>query len=277
MRIHRDMLPRFDFLIGWALATALAVVVSQALARPDGSIALIWLGNAVQLAALLLAPKRHWLVLMTVFAVIQVTVLYAWWSPLGMAVGGTVANTVEVLLAAYVLAPDRDWIEGRLDRLSSWIRFGVWGVVIAPVIGTAIGTAAVVMFYELPPTYGVISNTAIQWYITDAMAISVVVPLILRLRPRGLRPLRNRNEAVRAGITLTVLIVVSVVVFSSESFLPLFLVPLPLVVLLFRSGFAGLAVGMAVLTAIALGLTRAGYGPLQVVADGDPTRALLPC
>ena len=39
----------------------------------------------------------------------------------------------------------------------------------------------------------------------------------------------------------------------------------------------GLSLGMAAVMVIALGFTRAGAGPFQVVAGGDPLRAMLPC
>ena len=271
----RSWIPRSRVLVGWTLAVgvALAVSLAQAPAGVDNWNGLLWLSPGVAASALLLSARRHWVALMAAFWMISVLVLMWFGNTVGQALVGPLNNMVEELLIGWQLWPDRDWVEGRSDRLHSWLRFGLWGLLVAPVLGALIGVAIVVPLYLPAP---VLAQTTLTWYVTDALALAVVMPLILRLRPRGLRQLRG-GGLLRQALVLLGLVGMAVLIFTGDWFVSLFLVPLPLVLLLFRSGFAGLSVGMAVQVVIALVLTAAGNGPLQAVARGDSRTALLWC
>jgi diguanylate cyclase (GGDEF)-like protein/PAS domain S-box-containing protein len=270
---------RWGGLIGLAAGSAaLAVSVQASLAfGQDDPLAGIWLGNAVQLAVLLVVPRRRWAAYLAAFAVVQVVLVVRSGSSPELALGTTAVNAVEVLVAGFAASRDRAWVEGRSDRVASWMRFAVWVLVIAPAVGAVVGAPVTVLVSGEPWTARALWDTGRLWYVCDALALSVIVPLILRLRPERLASLRDRREATVAGGLVVLVATVAAVVFSSHAPLLLFLVPLPLILMLFRMGFAGLAAGMAVLTPIALLVTRAGGGPMRSIAPDDPAGALIAC
>ena len=269
----RRWLPTTRSLVGWTLAAGLAQVMSMAQAAGPNWNGLLWLSPGVAASALLLHPRRHWLALVAGYWLICSLVFVAFGDPPSLALIGPLNNVVEIVLIGSMLHSDQDWVDGRSDRLRSWLWFGLWALLIAPMAGAVIGVAVVVPL-NLPAS--VLGQEVVTWYVTDALSLAVLVPLILRLRPRSMHQVRAAGLGPQAAI-LAGLIALAVLVFSDDWFLPLFLVPIPLVILLFRGGFAGLAVGMAVQVAIALMLTNNGQGPLQSVSGGDPRRALLSC
>jgi diguanylate cyclase (GGDEF)-like protein/PAS domain S-box-containing protein len=169
------------------------------------------------------------------------------------------------------------WVEGRSDRLADWAGFAGWVVLAIPAAAAVVGAPATVLTTGGPVTVDALLTAGRTWYVADAMALSVVVPVILRLRPSRLGHLRPRRQALAAGGLLALAAAMSAVAFSVDGPLALSLLPLPLVLLLFRAGSAGLAAGMAVLAPIALVATRAGWGPMAAVSPGDTTGALLAC
>ena len=264
----RRWLPPVRLLAGWTLFAGLAQAVSLAQASGPNWNGVLWLSPGVAASALLLNPRRYWPALLVGYWSIGTAVFVAFGdSPLAALVGPG-NNVVEVVLIGFALAPDRDWVHGRTDRLRSWSWFGLWALLIAPAIGAVIGVAVVV---PLGLPIPVLAWEVFTWYITDALSLAVLVPLILRLRTRSLRQLHGAGLT-RQVLLLAGLIVFGLAVFSGPWFIPLFLVPVPLVLLLFRGGFAGLTVGMAVQVAIALAMTNAGRGPL---ADGGGRRPAL--
>ena len=234
---------------------------------------LLWFSPAVAPSALRLARLQHWLVLLCAYWLTCTLVLLGFGKSLGAALIGPVNNVVEVILIAWLLWPDREWVDGRSDRLGSWLRFGLWGLVVAPLVGAVLGVLLVVPLTLPAP---VLARTILTWYTTDVLALAVIVPLILRLRTasaspaarRRPRPAGDRSRRVdRAGGADLLRGLVPGAVPG----------PAAIGLLLFRSGFAGLSVGMAVQVVISLALTAAGPRTVPCRARSGPEWALLSC
>ena len=107
--------PPMRSLIGWALAIGLAQFVSliQAPAGADSWSGSSWFSPAVGASALLLARRQHWPALLCAYWLTCTLVLLGFGKSLGAASIGPVNNVVEVILIAWLLWPDREWVEGR--------------------------------------------------------------------------------------------------------------------------------------------------------------------
>src|SRR5689334_8468985 len=105
-------LGRAAALVGLLVVFGAGVELSLLSAAPTGSVA-IWLGNGLQLGAVLLVARHWWpVVLGTCTGASVVLLLHGGASPV-MALGASGANLVVVLAAAGPLARERSWVEDR--------------------------------------------------------------------------------------------------------------------------------------------------------------------
>jgi integral membrane sensor domain MASE1 len=150
-----------------------------------------WPPAGVSLAAMILLPVRRWGWVIVGIALTTVVVLVFWKVPLVAALWWLVGNCVEPAIGAYVVRRFRSsrWTtRGRLMLV-----FLVSAVVVAPMIGGAIGTVGTVAGYGAPWV-----STWRDWVLGDALGILVVVPLLVTYTTRG-RVRRTRGETVGLG------------------------------------------------------------------------------
>jgi diguanylate cyclase (GGDEF)-like protein/PAS domain S-box-containing protein len=263
---------------GFAISILISLRLSSAGRMTDlatTSIATIWLGNGVQIGTLLLLRRRWWSVCLAGFTVISIALMVLTDRSLGEAFAVSLVNLAEVVIAAFLLHRDEAWISGRSDSLTSWLRFASWGVVLAPLTGTALGVLTLVTLFHARISPAETWSRGHTWYITDALGICIVVPLMLRLRPSMIE-LLHRDGRLREMTGLMVLLAaMAAVVLSQPSVIALFAITLPLIVLAFRLGFVGLVTGMALLSPLLLGFTRVGHGPFMTMAEGSLPEAVL--
>jgi diguanylate cyclase (GGDEF)-like protein len=244
-------------LLGWTLAVGVLCFAVRGLVALDSwSYAMVWPAVAPQLVALLTAPRRQWPVYLAGFAAVQIVPARL----LGMAPEvGVAATMTAVVVAAAVLHRDQDWVSGRSDSLRSWRRFLTWAVFVGPLLASPVGVAGLVLHEYVDPSLRSLGLAAVSWYLTEAVGIAFLVPLLLRWRHYGLtHPWREIGWFV-AMTALTVALSVSAAVTSS--FVLLFLSGLPALLVLIRSGIAAALAEMAVGSGLVLGTTFAGHGP----------------
>lgn len=274
---------RFLFLM---VLLGLANYLSNSLFRIEGMVAL-QLTYALLLAILLLTPRRQWLAyLVTAFPMLMIVRALAIGSSSELASPFALVSTITSILAAAagaaVLSRDRDWVEGRSDQLGAWATAGFVTVVALPLVCATIFAAV-----RIPPPGYSSTQYWFNVYSNAALAYLVLTPAVLRARPRQWMELSRGGKLPEAIALIAGFGAFAVLIFKQPSVLPLFLILPPLIIILFRVGFIGLSVAMALLVPIAVLLTGMGQGPFDAIdnlyvaggtrSEADVHHALLLC
>lgn len=258
-------------LIGWTLAVGITCFTVRALVHLDGwSYAMVWPAVAPQLVALLTSPRKQWPVYLAAFLAVQII-------PARLVLGiapeiGVVATLAAVVFAAAMLHRDQDWVTGRSDTLRSWQRFLLYGVYVGPALASPIGVTGLVINGEVGTEPAALMHAAMAWYLTEAVGIAFLVPLMLRWR-HYVRPHSWRDTAWFATM-IAVTVGLCAASATMSTFVLVFLSGLPALLVLIRSGIAAAFAAMAVGSAMALGGTFAGYGPFAL-SIREPGQALI--
>jgi serine phosphatase RsbU (regulator of sigma subunit) len=256
---------------------ALSISVSLALEQPEEHVATLWLGVGLQLGILLIVPKRQWAAYVAAFFVTSAVVLWYFESAPVMVLGAALSNCLEALVAALVLARDPEWTAGRSDRLGAWAKFALIAVILLPAVAAAGGTLLLDAMSHIEANRALVEETWTAWYVGDALGVAVLTPMILRLQPHQFSELRARGRLAEGAVLVVAFGAFTVTVFLHGGILALFLILPPLIIVLYRIGFVGLAAGMGVFVPVALGFTLAGRGPFVTMADGNVSNAILLC
>jgi integral membrane sensor domain MASE1 len=216
------------FALGIAALFAAAAWLGIALKRELGPVAAIWPSNGLLAAILLLRlnPDWRWTLAACFVANIAVNILAG--NTADTAIGFSLANAVEVLIAVYVL-------RGSLTSMSALgdptvlLRFFFYAVVMAPAVAAAL--AALVLHATVAADF---ITTFIPWWASDALGMAVVLPLAFGLQPTELR--QTTRDASWATVAATFLLAVATTVaVCAQSWFPLlFLVIPPVLLIAFR-------------------------------------------
>lgn len=266
---------RFVF---WIALLGLANYLSNSLFRIEGVIAL-QLTYGLLLAILLLTPRPQWLAyLLAAFPMLMIVRALAIGSASELtssfALVSTVTSILAAAVAAAILSRDRDWVEGRSDQLGAWATAGFVTVVALPLVCATIFAAV-----RVPPSGYSTTDYWFNVYSNAALAYLVLTPAVLRARPHQWRELYRSGKLAEAIALIAGFCAFAALIFKQPSVLPLFLILPPLIIILFRVGFIGLSVAMALLVPIAIFLTGTGQGPFHAidlhVAGGGPSETNL--
>ncbi|MEH3140675.1 MAG: diguanylate cyclase [Mycobacterium kyogaense] len=258
--------PPMSRLLGWTLAVGVTCFAVRGLVFLDSwSYAMVWPAVAPQLVALLTSPRRQWPVYLVAFMAVQII-------PARIVLGlapeiGVVSTLAAVVFAAAMLHRDQDWVSGHSDSLRSWQRFLLYGVYLAPALASPIGVAGLVVNGEVGTRPGELLHAAMAWYLTEAVGIAFLVPLMLRWR----HYVRRHTWRDAAWFATMNAVTVGLCAASARmtSFVLVFLSGLPALLVLIRSGIAAAFAAMAVGSALALGGTFAGYGPFALSIESS--------
>lgn len=263
--------PPLPRLLGWTLTVGVLCFAVRGLVYLDSwSYAMVWPAVAPQLVALLTSPRRQWPVYLAAFAAVQII-------PARFALGlspeiGVVSTLTAVVFAAVMLHRDQDWVNGRSDSLRSWQRFLFYGVLAAPLLASPIGIAGLVLNGEVGTDARALAYAAMAWYLTEAVGIAFLVPLMLRWRHYARR--HTWREVAWFATMTAVTVGLCAASATKSSFVLVFLTALPALLVLIRSGIASAFAEMAVGSALVLGSTFAGYGPFAASLE-DPGQAMI--
>lgn len=257
------------------VAAAASVVFSRAVVNVQ-TMSAIWLPNAVVLAALLIVPRRILPCSVVVLSVTCVGTNIAMGASVPMTVSSAVINGVVVLVAAVLLRRDPAWIEGATERVSSWLRFTVVGVLLPFGIGTlAQSGLRYVVSGGGPVVWEQVGATALTYAATNIVATLLIVPAVLRLRPTYLRRRPPSDREAELAWTVAMLVVLTTVLMVLAQPLLLILLPIPLVVAAVRHGALGANLASLAIVPIVIASTAYGHGPFIAVADGYQPIGLL--
>ena len=247
------------FLLLAVLAGGLAHL-SIFLTREAGRTAAIWPVNAIFLVLLMRAPRRQWPGLLGALFLGNTSANLMAGDHMAPAALFVVANIVEVLVVAYAMT----WRHSvRFLRRSSIVRFAS-----ASVVACLISTLLALCVLTLLAEQHIAMREAAIWFSADLLGLLLHVPILWILLMPLDRAVTWRSR-LSLGPELALLTGVSLLVFAQSEFPLLFLVPPALVLLAIRKGLAGGAVGVVVVSVIAIGFTLSASGPTMLVRPGD--------
>ncbi|WP_309601790.1 diguanylate cyclase [Sphingomonas sp.] len=238
-----------------------AAVAAVLLTRFDGGVAYLWLATSILTADLMMRPRRAWLwsIIPCVIASMIVTGCFG----LGwvMALPFAAANVIEAVLAAWLF---RKFADPRRPLGSlSWLMHFVASVGIAGPFVAGLLAAVAASSIGLP-----IGRTFMTFVLGHALGGVTFTPIALLLtrtnRKAMLDELRRRNIAETVAL-LMLAIVVSTYVFGQQSYPLLFIPILPIILIAFRVGRAGVAISIAMLAMVGGLSTASGQGPMQLI------------
>ncbi|WP_369058395.1 ATP-binding protein [Caulobacter sp. 73W] len=265
----RPPVPAVAWTLAALLASALCTAGSLNFAREAGHFAAIWPANAVVLTLMLRAPKpaRLWMIVSGYLGMVAAASAHVVWAtPQAMTLYS--ANAVELLICLLVL--QRMTPRG-LDftRARDLMVFGAL-TVIGPAVSASLSEAVITALGLPAPPW---SWTV--WFVRNMLGLLVVTPALLMVSPRRLRSRRLRGW--RAGDLLMggFLLAVMAAVFTQSRYPLLFLIPPALVLVTFRNGAFGGALGLLAAAVISVGATVAGSGPIMLIPASLTVRVLV--
>ena len=248
-------------LAGGAAYLVLACL-SLVIARAGDTITPVWLPNAFAAVVLLrVRLGNEWLFLAFAFlaslAANQVAQL-----PWAVALVFSLANVVEI---AVVVTLARQTEGGRCDmtRLGDLARL-VWaGGLVGPLVSALL--AAPVM----GTGWNAVRDGTVTWFLTDSMAMVLIVPagLLLIDRWRGQLP-RAPARPLESFALLLGGMTCALLVFNQDRYPLIFLIQPITLLHAFRLGSLGTAVHVAGVALVAGAMTVAGHGPIAEVSGG---------
>lgn len=258
---------RQSILLVAAIAALFVLAAWGGIALTSGfdRIATIWFSNGIVVAALLMSGRSHslWLALIgTCFCANLGLNLWLGDEPL-VAVGIALSNAVEITVAGFAL---RSVLFTSADLLQSkaLLRFFGVALIAAPTLAALIAAASLHAARGAP-----MLEVMRLWIPADALGMGVVAPLLLALRPRELLAAFRRERVGRLLAPLALLLVVTLGVFAQSRYPLLFLLLPPLLFVVFRLGFNGVAVAISLIAAVAIVFTLNDSGPFMLVAGAS--------
>jgi PAS domain S-box-containing protein len=248
---------------------AAATWISIELTRVEGGIATLWIANGLMVAALLVSPRPRWsaLLIAGIAGTMAGRVMHG--DEVWRVVGMSLANFVEVgLVAGLVRSRIPDVSEaGRLRALA--------GIALASTVFACAVSATLAYFVLRVFASSPFLTIWPAWFAAHVLGMVIVATVGVTALQLGWRVLGRKGR--RVDYLACVCLLVLTFWIEAVTSLPLqFLVYLPLLLLVYRHGFAGVVSGTLVLS-IAGGYEAAyGLGTFELIGDASVTaRALL--
>jgi len=227
--------------------------------------ATVWPADALILALLLGAPRKHWPTLLAAgwIANLLANLVTRGWS-LGIPLYGAI-NMAQVSCAAFLITR-RSAQRRLLQDPKSAVEFLLFAGLVAPSLGALLGSLVSLGNYGEPfvPSY-------LRWFASNALGLLIGTPFLQALLDGSYRRCiadLDRRARIQAGSLMVLHLGVVLLVFG-QSRLPMLFLPLTsLLVLAFRLGRLGTFAGVI---AVAVGGAAAAYlgvGPMTIMHRG---------
>lgn len=233
--------------------------------------ATVWLADALILTLLLRNSRSNWpIILIAGWAanLLANTITRGWMS--GLVLYGAI-NMAQAGLAACLM---RKWMrhDNLLADVSTVARFVLAAGIIAPLCGAALGSFASAVNYgeAFWPSF-------VRWYLSNALGFLMLTPFLMAVFDGGyVRYFKERTPANRfETIALHALHALLCVGVLTQSTLPLLFLPISsILVLSFRLGRLGTALGATVLALVGVVATVLGHGPISASQFDTGTQEL---
>jgi signal transduction histidine kinase len=158
------------------------------------------------LAIILLTPRRTWPLWLVVIATTEVTVDLTHREGVALALGFALANTIEPVVGVHLLLKGgRTWARQWSNHRSALLRYVLFAIAAAPLVGAAIGTITSVLFRDPSNWWTTFGN----WWLGDALGVLIVATPILawarRSRYESSPSLRILAVMVPVAISITII------------------------------------------------------------------------
>jgi diguanylate cyclase (GGDEF)-like protein len=230
------------------------------LSRQSEGVATIWLTNGMLFALVITRPRSVWVryFLIGFLSDTLADVLYG--DPLRLAVGVSVANSIEVITSCLLLTR---WFGSsfNLSRRRHLIGFLLVAVLGATALTSALGASWTMLFVNAGPWWRLFRT----WYLGDILGMAIIAPLVFILRRPGFFVMLQRSRLPGTLLLLTVPAIASVLVFSHRQDPLIFFIFPALLLVVFRLGFPGTVLAIFLIACISIGFTVSGHGPLMLI------------
>ena len=224
-------------------------------------VTLLWPPTGIALAAVLLCGSWVW----PAITLGSLLVSFSTGTPPVAAVVIAFGNTLGALAGGWLLR--RLGFRNRLERVRDLLALLTTGVVVAPLISAVIGVAALNLAWRVPSAR--VLQSALSWWLGDAMGVLLVTPVLLTAFARPFRPAR-RERVVEAATLAFCLLAAGALTLSSWSSNPVLHPPLAFTLFPFlvwaalRFGPRGAAIATFMAVAIAFWATAQGLAPFAL-------------
>lgn len=243
------------------LSVALSIWLSIDLTRDRGGVAALWVANGLVLGLMLRRPSQRWPLLLGLACLTSVATRVLHGDPLPESIGLSVINAIETWLVATTVrrrVPDIDDPRNLL-RLS-WLATGA--TLLACLVSASLATLLLAWLGADRPAL-----IWITWFTAHVLGMVTVGTLVVVAVREGPMLLGRKGRRADFLVCLLLLALTCVAVFAQQRYPLLFAVYLPLMLITYRHGLAGVVMGMLVV-APASGLSALmGTGPFQLVPD----------
>jgi signal transduction histidine kinase len=255
------------FLAFFTLTIFLLTCACILFVQHTGRISAIWISNAVALAALLKHDRRAW------FEIAGMALLASFAGDIVAgdipfnAAGFSFANTIEVLVVALPLR----WLgfDRAFSRTAALLTF--YALVLAGCAASSL-VAAATLYHSggVPPV-----TSFRSWFGADALGLSLFVPFFMCVR---LDALIGMFYVGQRAVTLTLLggvLAVGGLCYAFPTWTPSFLYVPVLILLTFRRGFAGGALGLFIAVAVSFALGMSNHASASLMTHTVAERIAL--
>ncbi|MBX7502185.1 MASE1 domain-containing protein [Qipengyuania sp. YG27] len=230
--------------------------------RENGRVALLWMPNAIAAAWLLRARWASSGPLIASCALMNIAVNRFVGDSWLIAIGLSGANALEIALVVWII---RKQVQRRLDM--SEISDQVW-LLVASLIA-CFGSATMASFVLAGGEGAFAIRDWTKWALADGLSLLVLLPVLLvGADIWGARKSFTRKFVTEWLVMIAVVATGSTIVFAQSSYPFLFLVTSLIIYAAFRTGLAGTAAALLIVTIVASIASAAGRGPISLVRGG---------
>lgn len=254
--------PAWRLVVATALAVGLATWLSVTLTRLPTGVAALWIANGILLGVLLRQPRARWPWLVAAASVAQWIPRLWDGDPVAVSTALTLINAGEVLAMAWMVrsrVPD-------IDRPEVLLRLSRVATLSALAASALSATAAAAVRAANGSPFGEVWLT---WWIAHVLGVVIVGTLVVVGLREGTRLLGRRSRRLDFAACVALLLLTCVLVFAQQRYPLLFLVHLPLLLLTYRHGMAGVVVGLGVIGVASGAAAALQTGPFALVQSGD--------
>jgi len=232
------------------------------LSRQSEGVATIWLTNGMLFAVVITRPRKVWLQFFAVGLLADTLADVLYGDPLALALGVSVANSVEVILSSFALTY---WFGNpfNLSKRRPLLAFLGVAVVGATAVTSAIGASWTLLFVSAGPWWTLFRT----WYLGDILGMAIVAPFVFILLRPGFFAVLQGKQLPDTLLLLTIPAIATLLVFTDDKDPLIFFIFPALLLVVFRLGFPGTVLAVFVIAVISISLTVEGHGPLMLIVD----------
>jgi signal transduction histidine kinase len=234
---HRGGIPSPLLLLWIAALVFTGACGGLALSDLIGRVSAIWVANAVLVYFLLKHERREWGAILIAGLGANFAADLFMGDSVSIAAALTMCNAVGILIVATPLAMLD--LQGDLSRPKPLCIF--YALALGPAPMTSALLSAVYFHFVQGRVF---VHQALDWYATDALGYSIVVPILMTVRVDALKKMFGREQVVVTLLLLGIMAATLALNFFARTYPIAFLIFPAVILVTFQRGFAGGAIGL---------------------------------